>query len=150
VFFRLYQCTNMLHKTGTKALEAYTITTQQWAVLGLSPARRSAAGWRWAIWPRSCWSAGRTWRACCKGWKAWPISRGWWTRKTADRLILLTDKGRSLWDADMRPVIADYYREALAGFSAEDKIQLGHYLDRMLHNFKAIAPDPVKGTAKNR
>ena len=34
LFFRLYQCTNMLHKTGTRALEEHRITTQQWAVLG--------------------------------------------------------------------------------------------------------------------
>ena len=34
LFFRLYQCANMLHKTGTRALEDHGITTQQWAVLG--------------------------------------------------------------------------------------------------------------------
>src|ERR1700733_6120988 len=34
VFFRLYQSANMLHKTGTKAVEAEGLTTQQWAVLG--------------------------------------------------------------------------------------------------------------------
>lgn len=34
VFFRLYQCANMLHKTGTRAVENEGLTTQQWAVLG--------------------------------------------------------------------------------------------------------------------
>ncbi len=34
LFFRLYQCANMLHKTGTRAVEAEGLTTQQWAVLG--------------------------------------------------------------------------------------------------------------------
>ena len=34
LFFRLYQCANMLHKTGTRAVEAQGLTTQQWAVLG--------------------------------------------------------------------------------------------------------------------
>jgi len=28
LFFKLYQCANMLHKTGTRALEDYSITTQ--------------------------------------------------------------------------------------------------------------------------
>jgi hypothetical protein len=32
LFFRLYQCTNMLHKTGTRAVEKEGLTTQQWAV----------------------------------------------------------------------------------------------------------------------
>src|SRR5690606_8100144 len=34
LFFLLYQCANMLHKTGTRAVEAEGLTTQQWAVLG--------------------------------------------------------------------------------------------------------------------
>ena len=34
LFFRLYQCANMLHKTGSRAIEAEGLTTQQWAVLG--------------------------------------------------------------------------------------------------------------------
>ena len=34
LFFRLYQCANMLHKTGTRAVEEQGLTTQQWAVLG--------------------------------------------------------------------------------------------------------------------
>ena len=43
LFFRLYQCANMLHKTGTRAVEAEGLTTQQWAVLGALS--RPAAGW---------------------------------------------------------------------------------------------------------
>src|SRR5438034_4321378 len=34
LFFRLYQCANMLHKTGSRAVEDLGLTTQQWAVLG--------------------------------------------------------------------------------------------------------------------
>lgn len=34
LFFRLYQCANMLHKTGSRAVEAEGLTTQQWAILG--------------------------------------------------------------------------------------------------------------------
>ena len=34
LFFRLYQCANMLHKTGSRAVEEEGLTTQQWAVLG--------------------------------------------------------------------------------------------------------------------
>ena len=43
LFFRLYQCSNMLHKTGTRAVEAEGLTTQQWAVLG-ALSRNSAQG----------------------------------------------------------------------------------------------------------
>ncbi|MCP4228175.1 MAG: MarR family transcriptional regulator, partial [Actinomycetia bacterium] len=34
LFFRLYQCANMLHKTGTRAVESEGLTTQRWAVMG--------------------------------------------------------------------------------------------------------------------
>ena len=34
LFLRLYQASNLLHKTGTRAVSAYGATTQQWAVLG--------------------------------------------------------------------------------------------------------------------
>ncbi len=63
LFFRLYQCTNMLHKTGSRAVEAEGLTTQQWAVGGavttqgrqgdehrragaLSDAQPPESGWR--------------------------------------------------------------------------------------------------------
>ena len=34
LFFRLYQCANLVHKNGTRAVESFGSTTQQWAVLG--------------------------------------------------------------------------------------------------------------------
>jgi DNA-binding MarR family transcriptional regulator len=43
LFFRLYQCANMLHKTGTRAVEKEGLTTQQWAVLG-ALSRKGAEG----------------------------------------------------------------------------------------------------------
>ena len=63
------------------------------------------------------------------------------------RLIRLTAKGHSLWDENMRPVIADYYEEAMLGFSTEDKIHMLHYLDKMLRNFKALDPEAAEKSA---
>src|SRR5690606_1237587 len=34
LFFRLYQASNLMHKTGTRALDDFGVTTQQWAVIG--------------------------------------------------------------------------------------------------------------------
>jgi MarR family transcriptional regulator, organic hydroperoxide resistance regulator len=34
VFFRLYQASNLMHRTGTRAVSAHGATTQQWAVMG--------------------------------------------------------------------------------------------------------------------
>ncbi len=34
VFFRLYQASNLMHKQGTRYVDRFGTTTQQWAVLG--------------------------------------------------------------------------------------------------------------------
>ena len=34
LFFRLYQASNLMHKTGSRSVAAFGTTTQQWAVLG--------------------------------------------------------------------------------------------------------------------
>src|SRR5215207_4394496 len=44
LFFRLYQCANMLHKTGTRAVEAEGLTTQRWAVMGALSRQESIDG----------------------------------------------------------------------------------------------------------
>ena len=44
VLFRLYQCANMLYKTGTRAVETEGLTTQRWAVLGAPSRPKVEAG----------------------------------------------------------------------------------------------------------
>jgi hypothetical protein len=34
LFFRLYQASNLMHKTGSRSVSEFGSTTQQWAVLG--------------------------------------------------------------------------------------------------------------------
>ncbi|MDD2867724.1 MarR family winged helix-turn-helix transcriptional regulator [Neomegalonema sp.] len=142
LFFRLYQCANMLHKTGTRALEDHGITTQQWAVLGAltRPGFEDGA----AVGDMAAFLlvsrqnlAGVLSRLEAMGYLERVVDE----KDGRSRLIRLTAKGRGLWDGDMRPVIADYYEEALAGFSTEDRIHMIHYLDKMLRNFKKIDPD---------
>ncbi len=142
LFFRLYQCTNMLHKTGTKALEEHKITTQQWAVLGALTRPSFCDGVAVGDLASFLLVSRQNLAGVLQRLEAMDyIERVVDPKDSRSRLILLTTKGRSLWDANMRPVISDYYREALAGFSTEDKIHLVHYLDKMLRNFKAIDPE---------
>jgi DNA-binding MarR family transcriptional regulator len=44
LFFRLYQCAIMLDKTGSRAVEAQGLTTQQWAVLGALSREKAQGG----------------------------------------------------------------------------------------------------------
>ena len=50
IFFKLYQCANMMHKTGTRAVQDEGITTQQWAVLGALSRPETSEGTAWASW----------------------------------------------------------------------------------------------------
>ncbi len=142
LFFRLYQCANMLHKTGARALETHGVTTQQWAVLGALTRhefeRGAAVGDMAAFLLVSRQNlTGVLSRLEALGY----VERVVDERDNRSRLIRLTAKGRGLWDEDMRPVIADYYEEALRGFSTEDRIHMIHYLDKMLRNFKQLDPE---------
>lgn len=142
LFFRLYQCANMLHKTGTRALDDYHITTQQWAVLGALTRPTFEGGVAVGDLAAFLLVSRQNLAGVLSRLEAMNyVERAVAENDNRSRLIRLTAKGRSLWDENMRPVISDYYERALLGFSTEDRIHLIHYLDKMLGNFKAIDPD---------
>ncbi|WP_334174729.1 MarR family transcriptional regulator, partial [Pseudoxanthobacter sp.] len=139
LFFRLYQCANMLHKTGTRALDAYHITTQQWAVLGALTRPSFAGGVAVGDLAAFLLVSRQNLAGVLSRLEAMAyVERAVDANDNRSRLIRLTPKGRSLWDENMHPVIADYYDAVLSGFSTDDKIHMIHYLDKMLGNFKAI------------
>ncbi|HWK67003.1 MAG TPA: MarR family transcriptional regulator [Rhizobiaceae bacterium] len=147
LFFRLYQCANMLHKTGTRALDEYGVTTQQWAVLGALTRPAFARGVAVGDLATFLLVSRQNLAGVLSRLESMDyVERIVDPRDNRSRLVSLTPKGQSLWDENMRPVIADYYDEALLGFSTEDKIHFIHYLDKLLGNFKAI--DPEAGTAR--
>jgi len=147
LFFRLYQCTNMLHKTGTRALDAYHITTQQWAVLGALTRPAFASGVAVGDLAAFLLVSRQNLTGVLTRLEAMDyIERAVAENDNRSRLIRLTAKGRSLWDENMRPVISDFYDNALRGFSTEDRIHMIHYLDKMLRNFKDLDPEVHTGS----
>ena len=139
IFFRLYQCANMLHKTGTRAIETEGLTTQQWAVLGALSHPKAQGGMsvgelaRYLLVSRQNLSGviGR-------------LERDGHVKSAPDgsdrrsRLITLTKSGRQVWTQRALPKIHDYYEAVLAGFSTNDLSHALHYLLRMLENMKAL------------
>ncbi len=139
LFFRLYQCANLLHKTGTRALEVEGLTTQRWAVMGALSRPEVAAGMPVGDLARYL-----------------KVSRqslaGVIGRLEDDRLVVnqqdpsdgrsrryrLTALGRQRWHERALPRIRDYYEEAVAGLSIEDMSHALHYLVRLLDNMTAI------------
>jgi DNA-binding MarR family transcriptional regulator len=139
LFFRLYQCANMLHKTGSRAVEAEGLTTQQWAVLGALSRERAAGGIsvgdlaRYLMVSRQNLSGviGRMER---DGHVAMAIDG----RDRRSRLVTMTATGRRVWTTLAQPKIRAYYSEVLGDFSINDATHTLHYLLKMLENMKRV------------
>ncbi|MGP9810260.1 MarR family transcriptional regulator [Rhodopseudomonas sp. NSM] len=145
LFFRLYQCANMLHKTGTRAVEAEGITTQQWAVLGAlsRPAAKDGMSIgdlaRYLMVSRQN-LAGLIGRMERDGHVAILPD----ARDRRSRLVTMTATGRHVWQVLAQPKIRAYYDQVLADFSINDTTHALHYLLKILENMKRIddgAPD---------
>lgn len=139
VFFRLYQCANMLHKTGTKAVEAEGLTTQQWAVLGAlaRPAVREGMSMgdlaRYLKVSRQNLS-GLLSRMERDG----RIQTAADERDRRSRLVSMTDAGLRVWQEEALPKIHGYYAQVLEGFSVNDIAHTLHYLLKILDNMQAV------------
>jgi DNA-binding MarR family transcriptional regulator len=132
LFFRLYQASNLLHKQGTRYIDAFGSTTQQWAVLGaLARARVEAKGMtvkeligvlevsRQNLTPVLARLEGRGW-----------IERAVDPDDARGRRIRLTGEGRETWRGMQVPIGA-FYANALRAFSREERTALGDLLDRL-------------------
>lgn len=149
VFFRLYQCTNMLHKTGTKAVEAEGLTTQQWAVLGALARPAASAGMSVGDLARYL----KVSRQNLSGLLS-RMERDGRIQTTADardrrsRLVSMTPAGSRVWHNEALPKIHSYYAQALDGFSVNDITHTLHYLLKMLENMQAV--DERQGNGDDR
>ena len=143
LFFRLYQCANMMHKTGTRALESSGVTTQQWAVLGALSRPEAAAG----ISVGDLAGYLRVSRQNLSGIVDRLEKQGYLqrTRGKSDarsRQIRLTDSGGELWQRQVLPLIHDYYDGVLRDLSAADLLHAWHYLDRLTDSLAAWDGNP--------
>lgn len=139
LFFRLYQSANLLHKTGTKALEDTHITTQQWAVIGALARHGYQDGIAVGDLTRFLMvSRQNLTGVLARLERDALVERVVAPHDSRSRLIRLTQHGRHLWRTDMSDRISHFYNEALDGFSTTDKIHAIHYLDKILSNLKAI------------
>ena len=142
LFFRLYQCANMLHKTGTRAVEAEGLTTQQWAVLGALSRPAAEGGMsvgdlaRYLMVSRQN-LAGLISRMERDG----RISSAPDGRDRRSRLVTMTASGREVWTVKAQPKIHAYYEQALDGFSTNDLTHTLHYLLKLLDNMKRLDGD---------
>ena len=139
LFFRLYQCANMLHKTGTRAVAEQGLTTQQWAVLGALSRPRARGGMsvgdlaRYLMVSRQNLSG-----VVSRMERDGHLNIAPDGRDRRSRLVSMTEFGRKVWIEQAQPKIFEYYDQALAGFSINDSAHMLHYLLRMLENMKRL------------
>ncbi|RBP17250.1 MarR family transcriptional regulator [Roseiarcus fermentans] len=152
LFFRLYQCANMLHKTGSRAVEAEGLTTQQWAVLGALSRKKAEGGMsvgdlaRYLMVSRQN-LAGLLSRMERDG----HIAVAPDTRDRRSRIVAMTDAGRATWRDLALPKIHAYYDQILVDFSISDTAHMLHYLLKILENMQRLdataATDPIADDA---
>lgn len=139
MFFRLYQCANMLHKTGSRAVEAEGLTTQQWAVLGALSRPKAESGVsvgdlaRYLMVSRQN-LAGVIGRMERDGHVVVAAD----TRDRRSRIVTMTEDGRRVWQVLAQPKIEAYYLEILRDFSVTDVAHTLHYLVKMLDNMQRL------------
>lgn len=149
LFFRLYQCANLLHKTGSRAVESEGLTTQQWAVLGALSRTEAQSGMgvnelaRYLMVSRQN-LAGVIGRMERDGHICVTPDE----RDRRSRLIRMTDSGRHVWLVQARPKIQAYYEQALDEFSLGDITHTLHYLLKLLDNMERLDKRPEDAVAE--
>lgn len=138
IFFRLYQAGNMMHKTGTRALDSKGVTTQQWAVIGALSRPQARDGMSVGDLARFLLVS----RQNLAGVLARLEKQGYLqrTRDEADgraRLLQLTPEGAELWQ-DIIPLIYTYYEEALEDFGVTERMHFLVSLERLINNMKSL------------
>lgn len=132
LFFRLYQCSNLMHKNGTHHMAAFGSTTQQWAVLGaLARPLVHEKGMSVKDLIEFLLLSRQNLTAVLDRLEA----RAWIERvKDPDdgraRLIRLTVEGNRIWQTMLTPIEA-FYRAGLTRLSDEEQVQLYQLLDRL-------------------
>jgi DNA-binding MarR family transcriptional regulator len=150
LFFRLYQCANMLHKTGSRAVEAEGLTTQQWAVLGALSRDKAEPGMsigdlaRYLMVSRQNLS-GLIGRMERDGHVVVAPD----SRDRRSRVVTMTERGRHVWRDLALPKIHAYYEQILSDFSINDVTHTLHYLLKMLENMQRLDAEraAVEGSA---
>ena len=139
IFFKLYQCANMMHKTGTRAVQDEGITTQQWAVLGALSREAAAEGVSMGDLARYLMVSRQNLAGLVTR-----MERDGHVQITTDskdrrsRLVVLTESGAHVWNNLALPKINVYYQQALAEFSTSDMAHTLHYLIKLLDNMQRI------------
>ena len=141
LFLRLYQASNLMHKTGTRAVAGFGATTQQWAVMGaLSRPRVREQGMTVKDLMAFLMVSRQNLTAVLDRVEAGGLVERVRTGGGDGRLrhVRLTEAGHATWAA-MLEIIGAYYGTALAGFTTEECVTLFRLLDRLRDSLNRVS-----------
>ena len=132
LFFRLYQASNLMHKTGSRSLAKFRSTTQQWAVLSAlsRPAVRKHGMTVKELIEFLLTSRQNLTAVLNRLERLGLIERVRIATDGRIRRIRLTKHGAKIWNRMLVDIRA-YYKRALDGFSNEECLMLYRLLDRL-------------------
>lgn len=138
-YFRLYQCANMLHKTGTRAVEEEGLTTQQWAVLGALSREQASQGMSMGALAQYLMVSRQNLTGLVSRMERdghLQIEPDGQDRRS--RRVTMTASGRHVWTVLAQPKIRAYYQDTLGDFSVNDLAHALHYLLKVLDGMQRV------------
>jgi DNA-binding MarR family transcriptional regulator len=138
LLFRVFQTTNLMHTQGTRFAADIGITTQQWSVLGALSRPQGKKGMTVGELSEFLLISRQNLTGLLNRLEAQGL-----TSRVADaadrraRRVVMTSAGRAVWPK-LTQRIADFYTEALAGFSFDDRVSFLHYVDMLKKNLTRL------------
>ena len=138
IFFRIYQCNSLMHKTATQAVEKFGVTSHQWILLGALSHPDIDDGLtvgdmmellqvsRQSLTPTLSRLENDDY-----------IERVQSEHDARAKVVKLTPAGEQLWK-DMQDSIGEYFDQALKEFSVTDHVAALHFFNRLLENLISI------------
>jgi DNA-binding MarR family transcriptional regulator len=138
IFFRIYQCDNLINRTVTNALAQYEITSQQWAILGVLSNAHATGG----IAVGELSNLLKVSRQNISGILLRLENRDLIERitdsiDTRTRLVRLTPEGKAIWEK-MMPRIAAYFNEIMEGVNFDDSVTFLNLLNQLLFKLEKM------------
>jgi DNA-binding MarR family transcriptional regulator len=138
LFFRLFQVANTLHTKGTRALDAFGVTTQQWSVLGALSRPQAVDGMsindlsHFLLVSRQNLT-GLLSRLERDG----IIERAVSADDRRSRKVKLSSDGQALWKKLQDP-IHSFYDQSLKDLSFDDRLAFIHYFTKLQTNMSKL------------
>ena len=138
LFFRLFQVANTLHTKGTRALDEFDVTTQQWSVLGALSRPQALNGMSINDLSRFLLVS----RQNLTGLLSRLERDGLIKRTTSEddrrsRKVKLSTQGQALWQKMQDPIHA-FYDQALKDLSFDDRLAFIHYFTKLQANMSKL------------